>query len=226
MSLTCMIIAEPGVGKSTSMRTLDPATTFVINVSGKPLPFKNWKQSYIPFNKDNKTGNYYVTHDPRIVLRLLEIISKDMPHIKTIVIDDFQFISAFEFMERVEEKGFEKFNSIGKNMYLLATKPEQLREDLVVFYLTHAETVSDGDGFRRTKAKTIGRLVDDKISLEGLFTVVLYGRAKKTKDGINYVFETHNNGENTCRSPLGMFETGEIPNELEIVRQAIVEYNS
>lgn len=221
-----MIIAEPGAGKSTSIRNLNPETTFIINVSGKPLPFKGWKQKFVPFDPKAKTGNYYITKDARIIQRLMDIVSSDMPHINTIVIDDFQFMSAFEFMDRVEEKGFEKFNAIGKNMYLVATKPAELRDDLVVFYLTHAETVSDTDGVRRTKAKTIGRLVDDKISLEGLFTVVLYGRAKKTKDGIGYVFETRNNGENTCRSPLGMFEDVEIPNDLEQVRVAIVDYNS
>ncbi len=109
-------------------------------------------------------------------------------------------------------------------MFLTATKPKELRKDLTVFYLTHSETTSDGEGVRRTKAKTIGKLVDDKISLEGLFNLVLYGRVKKTKDGLAYVFETVNNGENTGRTPIDMFETPEIPNDLEIVRKAIIDY--
>lgn len=226
MASSCMIVADPGSGKSTSIEGLNPETTFVINVSGsiKDLPFKGWKKKYIAFTKE-KGGNYFETSKPTVILKLLEFIDKEMPHIKTVVIDDFQFISAFEFMDRIEEKGFEKFNSIGKNMYLIATKPKDLREDLIVFYLTHAETSSDIDGVKRTKAKTIGKLIDEKLSLEGLFTTVLYGRVKKTKDGIKYIFETVNNGENTCKSPRGMFDEPEIPNDLEIVRTKILEYN-
>ncbi len=224
MGLSCMIVADPGSGKSTSIENLNPETTFIINVSGKSLPFKGWRKKYVLFTKE-KGGNYFETSKPSIILKLLEYIDKEMKHINTVVIDDFQFISAFEFMDRIEEKGFEKFNSIGKNMYLVSTKPKELRDNLLIVYLTHAETSSDIDGLKRTKAKTIGKLVDEKISLEGLFTVVLYGRVKKTKDGIKYVFETVNNGENTCKSPRGMFEDSEIPNDLELVRQKIFDYN-
>lgn len=221
-----MIVAEPGSGKSTAIENLNSETTFVINVSGKPLPFRGWRKKYTEFNSKEKTGNYYQTSDPRLILRLLEIISKDMPWIITIVIDDFQYVSAFEFMNRSEEKGFEKFTSIGKNMFLMATKPAELRDNLVVFYLTHVETISDSDGNKRLKAKTIGRLVDDKISLEGLFNVVLYGKVKRTKEGVIYIFETKNNGENTCRSPKGMFDSDEIPNDLELVRSTIMNYDN
>ncbi len=220
-----MIVAEPGSGKSTSIENLNPETTFVINVSGRRLPFTGWRKKYTIF--DGKKGNYYVTSDPRAILRLLDIINKDMPHITAVVIDDFQFVSAFEFMNRVEEKGFEKFNSIGKSMYLMARKPLELREDLIVFYLTHVETVSDSDGNKRLKAKTIGKLVDDKITLEGLFDVVLYGKVKKLpNNAVAYIFETKNNGENTARSPKGMFEVDEIPNDLELVRNTIMEYDN
>lgn len=218
-----MIVAEPGSGKSTSIRTLDPKTTFII-FTHKPPMFKGFKAQYTPYSKDNPKGNYYHTPNAATILVLLDRISKDMPHIKTIVIDDFQYVSAFEFMNRVEEKGFDKFNAIGKNMFLMATKPVELRDDLLVFYLTHPDTTTDGEGAKRIKAKTIGKLVDEKISLEGLFNVVLYGKVKKTKDGLQHVFETVNSGENTARAPMGMFETPEIPNDLEIVRQAILKH--
>lgn len=220
-----MIIAETGSGKSTAIEALDPATTFVINVSGKELPWRGSTKTYVEWDKKTRKGNYYETSDAQHILRLLEIISEEMPHIETVVIDDFQYISAFEFMRRVDEAGFTKFNNIGKNMFLTATKPKELRKDLLVFYLTHPETFVDAEGNRRVKAKTIGKLVDEKITLEGLFTTVLYARVKKTKDGVAYIFETRNNGENTCKSPKGMFETVEIPNDLSIVKNAIKEYN-
>lgn len=219
-----MIVAEPGSGKTTSIRGLNPETTFVIVVYYKGgTMFPGWKKNYKEWDPKTRAGNFYITSDPRLILKLMQIISDEMPHINTIVIDDFQFVSAFEFMNRAEEAGFGKFNSIGKSMFLMATKPEELRGDLVVFYLTHVETINDETGARK-KAKTIGKLVDDKISLEGLFSLVLFGKVKKTKEGLSYVFETVNNGENTCRSPIGMFKDPEIPNDLEVVRQAIVNY--
>ena len=137
----------------------------------------------------------------------------------------YQFLSAFEYMNKAEETGFAKFNSIGKAMFLTATKPKELREDLLVFYLTHVEMDTDINGVRRQKAKTIGKLIDNILTLEGLFTIVLFGKVKKTKDGINYVFETKNNGENTCKTPKGMFDAPEIPNDLALVAKHIHSYN-
>lgn len=221
-----MIVAETGSGKSTSIEKLNPETTFIINVSGKELPWQGAEKQYTTWDKATRKGNYYETSDPKLILRLMDIVSEEMPHITTLIVEDFQYITAFEFMNRVEEKGFEKFNSMGKNMFLISTKPKELRKDLIVFYLTHPEVTTDSDGIRKVKAKTIGKLIDEKITLEGLFTTVLYGRVKKTKEGVDYIFETKNNGENTCKSPKGMFEKPEIANDLEIVRQAIIEYYS
>jgi hypothetical protein len=221
-----MIVAEAGSGKSTSIETLNPSETFIINVSGKSLPFRGWKSKYQKFDPKTKKGNYYETSDPKLVLRLLEVINTDMPEVKSIVIDDYQYLSAFELMNRAEEKGYEKFTSIGKSMFLTATKPKEMRDDLVVFYLTHVETDTDVNGVKRQKAKTIGKMIDQNLTLEGLFTIVLFGKVKKVKDGVEFIFETRNNGENTCKSPKGMFEQPEIPNDLEFVRKSIIDYNN
>ena len=97
----------------------------------------------------------------------------------------------------------------------------------MIFILTHAEEATDMDGKRRLKAKTIGRMVDEKLTLEGLFSIVLFGKVKKNKEGeIRYVFETQTNGENTCKSPRGMFTTLEIENNLQVVREAILDYEN
>ena len=93
--------------------------------------------------------------------------------------------------------------------------------------MTHADEGTDIEGKKKYKAKTIGKMVDEKLTLEGLFSIVLYGKAKKDKDGnMRYVFETQNNGENTCKSPRGMFTTPEIPNDLVVVQQAIYDYEN
>jgi hypothetical protein len=105
--------------------------------------------------------------------------------------------------------------------------PKDLREDLTIFIMTHAEESTDLEGKRKFKAKTIGKMVDEKLSLEGLFSIVLFGKVKKDKDGnIRYVFETQNNGENTCKSPRGMFPTVEIANDLDFVKKSITEYEN
>lgn len=113
------------------------------------------------------------------------------------------------------------------NLAKVATLPKDLRDDLTIFFLTHAEESSDIDGNRKLKAKTIGKMVDNVLTLEGLFSIVLFGKVKKDKElGVKYVFETQNNGENTCKSPKGMFPTLEIPNDLALVKQAIINYEN
>jgi len=155
----------------------------------------------------------------------MDIVNKDMPHIKTLIVDDWQYVSAFQFFDSLKDKGYEKFTEIGGGIAQMAKKPADLRDDLTIFFLTHAEETTDAKGKRKTKAKTIGKMIDEKLTLEGMFSIVLYGEAKEDKDGvIQYVFETQNNGSNTCKSPMGMFETMDIPNDFKIVKEAILKY--
>lgn len=227
MAQGILVIAESGAGKSTSIETLDPKETFIINVANKPLPFKGWKKKYILWSKDNPSGNLYTGSSAQQIEACLGYINSKRPEIKTIVVDDFQYMSSFEFFDRSDEKGYEKFTQIGANLARIARMPKDLRDDLTIIFLTHAEESTDLEGKRKFKAKTIGRMVDEKLSLEGLFSIVLFGKVKKDKDGnIRFVFETQNNGENTCKSPKGMFPDFEIPNDLAYVRQAIHDYEN
>ena len=103
--------------------------------------------------------------------------------------------------------------------------PKDLREDLTVFFLTHSEDATDINGNRRIKAKTIGKMIDNSLTLEGLFSIVLFGKINKNDDGaLEYGFETQNSGENTCKSPQGMFENFFIPNNLQYVKDCITKY--
>lgn len=224
MGLGILVAGESGTGKSTSLEHLDPKQTFIINVKNKSLPFKGWKGNYTPFGKDNLNGNYLYTESPDTIIKTMEYVSDKMPHIKQLIIDDFQYMAAAEFMARASEKGFDKFTSIGKNIYSVADKHTKLRDDLTVIYMNHLEESTDAFGDRKVKAKTVGKLVDNVVTLEGLFTMVLYTKAKKTKDGMEYVFETQNNGSNTAKSPRGMFDSLEIPNDLAYVLKKANEY--
>lgn len=227
MAQSILIIAESGCGKSTAIETLEPSETFIINVANKPLPFKGWKKKYTAFDLSTKKGNIASVSRPADIEAVLKVINNERKEIKNVVIDDFQYMSAFEYFNRATEKGFDKFTQMGAALAHIAKLPILMRDDLMVFYLTHAEEAVDLEGKRKVKAKTIGKLVDDKLTLEGLYSIVLFGKVKKNKDGdLRYVFETQNNSENTCKSPRGMFSTYEIPNDLQIVRDAIIAYEN
>jgi len=227
MAQSVLIIAESGCGKSTSIESLNPQETFIINVANKPLPFKGWKKLYPMFDLATKKGNLASVSKPQDIEAVLKIVNNERKEIKNIVIDDFQYMSAFEYFNRASEKGFDKFTQMGAALAHIAKLPILMRDDLMVFYLTHAEESTDLEGRRKVKAKTIGKLVDDKLTLEGLYSIVLFGKVKKNKDGdLRYVFETQNNSENTCKSPRGMFDSYEITNSLQAVRDAIIAYEN
>jgi hypothetical protein len=160
-------------------------------------------------------------------MKAMKHVNDNMPQIKTIVVDDWQYMSSFEYFDKALEKGYDKFTQIATNLAQVAKMPKDFREDLTVFFLTHAEESTDVNGHRRVKAKTVGKMIDNALTLEGLFSIVLFARIIKKEDGtLNYVFETQNNGENTCKAPIGMFDQAFIGNDLEYVRQAILKYEN
>lgn len=214
MSNLILIIGESGTGKSTSIESLDPNETFIIQVVNKPLPFKGFKSKYQLKSKDNN-GNRIIAKDYTWVLKTLQMIEMDTKY-KNIVIDDFQYILSTEYMKRAMERGFDKFTEMAQHYYEIINMAQEMREDLNIIFLSHNEQKEDGT----SKVKTIGKLLDDKLTVEGLFTIVLNTRIQ---DG-EYYFETQNNGFNTSKSPKGMFEELKIPNDLQYVIDKVSEY--
>jgi hypothetical protein len=224
MAHSILVIADSGTGKSTAIRTLDSKETFIINIANKPLPFKGWKNDYNLISKENPKGNMTSASSAPGIIKAMQHVNDKMLHIKTLVIDDWQYMSSFEYFDRSHEKGYDKFTQIAANLAQVAKMPKDMREDLTIFFLTHSEESLDGNGNRKVKAKTIGKMIDNTLTLEGLFSIVLFGRVKKTDDGLEYGFDTQNNGENTCKSPMGMFDEPFIDNDLQLVKDCIVEY--
>lgn len=217
MSNTVLVIGQSGSGKSTSLRNLDPKTTFIINVLDKPLPFRGFKKSYKPFTKENKNGNYFTTHDWSTVVRCIEAVNKERPDITTLIIDDWQYILSYEFIKRATEKGFEKFSELAHHGWAtMNTCTTDTRPSLTTFILAHSDMDQNG----RSKLKTIGKMLDEKITLEGLFTTVLHSRIV---DG-EYVFQTQDDGDFLAKSPMDMFEEFLIPNDLVAVKAAVENY--
>jgi hypothetical protein len=225
MAQSTLVIAESGSGKSTSGRNLDPKETFWINIANKPLPFKGWKKNYTLISKDNPKGNMTNASSAPGIIKALKHVNDNMPHITNIVIDDWQYMSAFEYFDKAQEKGYDKFTSIATNLAQVAKYPKDLRDDLYCFFLTHSEDSTDMNGRRKVKAKTVGKMIDNALTLEGLFSIVLFGRVIKEDDGtLKYGFETQTDGNNTCKSPMGMFEESFIENDLQHVKDCIIKY--
>jgi hypothetical protein len=213
MSIATLIIGESGTGKSTSMRNLRPEDTLLIQAVKKPLPFrsKDWK----PVVK-GEGGSVFVTDNSAHIAAAMERTEKPI-----IVIDDFQYVLANEFMRRVTDNetgnsAFAKYNEIARHAWDVLMKATSLPDHKRVYILSHTST----DDFGKTKIKTIGKLLDEKIVLEGLVTIVL--RTLKTND--KYIFSTQNNGSDTVKSPIGLFESEHIDNDLLAVDNAICDY--
>jgi len=211
MSNTVLVIGQSGSGKSTSLRNLDPKTTFIINVLDKPLPFRAFKKNY-----NTSTRNYYTTNDWAKVVNCIDRVNKERDDITTLVIDDWQYILAYEFMRRVSEKGFDKFSELANHGWSTINACLGTRPTLTNFILAHSDVDSTG----RSKCKTIGKMLDEKITIEGLFTTVLHSRVV---DG-SYLFQTQYDGEYLAKSPMGMFDEFLIPNDLLTVKGAVENY--
>lgn len=224
MSKAILVLGQSGSGKSTSIENLDSKETFIIQPFNKDLPFKGWRTNYPLYNKDTKTGNRFVTTAASTAVNLLDHISKNMPTIKTVIVDDLQYWMAAEFMDKAKEKGFEKFNSMALNFYSILKISGELRDDLTIILLCHTEdNIIDGE--KSTTIKTLGKMIDSKITAEGMFTIVLYTHIVKTEKGVEYHFRTNTNGNDTCKSPKGMFDYL-IPNDLQYVLNKIKEYEN
>lgn len=216
MGYPVMIIGQSGSGKSRSLLNLNPETSFLIQSIRKPLPFKGWRDKWKENSKENPKGNLLISDDPQTIVKYMDGISERRPEIRAIVIDDSQYIMANEFMRSALEDGFKKFTRIGQSFWEIIIKASKLRSDLHVIFLQHSEVTDLG----QTKAKTIGKMLDEKISIEGMFTIVL--RAE-VRDG-RHVFLTKNSGNDTVKAPEGMFSGDEIENDLNQVIEAIEAY--
>ena len=209
MSIATLVLGPSGTGKSTSMRNLDPAHTLLIQCINKPLPFRSndWK----PCTKENPQGSVIRTSNTDTIMRAMRGSKKDV-----IVIDDYQATMVNEMMARSAEKGYDKFTDIAKSAWQLFELAGQLAEHRRVYILAH--TQSDDHG--QIRMKTVGRMVDEKIVPEGYFTIVLRTEIINGQ----YLFSTQSNGQDCCKSPIGMFDDRHIPNDLAAVDAAFFSY--
>ena len=201
MGIGTLIYGESGTGKSRSIKNLDYSKIGIINVASKPLPFKHKKGDIVIFN----------CYDAKTICRALQKTEKDI-----MIIDDFQYIMSFDFMNKIQEKGYEKFTVIAQDIVNIFKTIREMPEHKRVYILSHSEIDENG----KERLKTIGKLLNDKIILEGLLTIVL----KTCRTNGKYEFITQNSGFDTVKSPEEMFESEKIDNDLSLVDKAICAY--
>jgi hypothetical protein len=226
------LVGPPGRGKSTSVfpcpelniQGLELDKTLIINISNKPLSMKGWKKVFT--SKPIKDGgNYIVTHDARLISDILGYVETSRPDIENVVIEDAQYLMGFATMERAKEKGYDKWTVIADIGFQAVSKAKDLkRENLFIFFIYHDEKGADGE----MKIKTAGKMVDDVITLEGLFSTILF--AGMDVDALTktqrYYFITNADGQVKARSKYGTFNSLKIPNDLGLVKRAIIQYNT
>lgn len=215
MAKVICIAGESGTGKTTSMRNLDPETSFYIDCDKKGLSWKGWKSQ---FNGDKK--NYIVTDFPSVTLTALKKLDKDesFKKIKVCVVDTLNGLMVADEMRRTKEKGYDKWQDLAQSIYELVDYSLTMRNDITVVFIAHTQTDHDDNGYMFTRIKTSGRKLD-KITLESKFSTVLIS---KCVDG-RYVFETQANFS-TAKSPMGAFESKEIDNDIVKVIAALEDF--
>ncbi len=199
MGIPVLILGESGSGKSASLRNFNADEIGIINVSGKPLPFRN---NLACRNTDNYAG-------------ITKMLSR--AKVKSLAIDDAQYLMANEFMRSAKTTGYQKFTDIALNFWnLIQTVISSMPPDKIVYFLAHTERDANGN----EKMKTIGRMLDEKITVEGMFVIVL----KTVVQDRKYMFSTQTNGMDTVKSPMDMFSDLLIENDLRAVDETIRNY--
>ena len=198
MGVIVEILGETGTGKSTGLRNFAEGEVGIFNVAGKPLPFRKKLPSV------NRAD--YATIERTMQAN----------NLRCYVIDDAGYLMQFDNFKRAGQKGYDKFVDMAVSFEQILQAATATDEDTIVYFLMHPDYDENG----RMRTKTIGKMLNEKLCVEGLFPIVLV--SKRDEDG--YYFETQTDGSTPAKSPMGMFEDRRIDNDLKAVDTAIREY--
>jgi len=214
MATVIGVMGESGSGKTTSMRNLDPSTTYYIDCDGKGLSWRGWMRDY---NEQNK--NYCRTDDQNKVMAYLASINSGAPHIKVVVIDTLNGIMVADEGRRRKEKGYDKWSDLAWAVWDIVCYALTMRDDMTIVFTAHVQTESDDNGRVHSRIKTSGRKLD-KMQIETKLQALLF--AKRDGDG-EYIFEVHSNNS-TAKTPPGLYDTETVPNDILQVINDLREY--
>ena len=209
-SIAVLLMGASGSGKSTSLRNLPAEETAIINITNKPMPFRNKDNKKIVCLKDFNADSYDELY--KQIIKAIQGTKK-----RIVVVDDSSYMMSFENFEKATNKGYDKFTTMAKNYYDLIKSAISCDGEKIVYIITHEE-VDDVNQLYRPK--TIGKMLSNQLVIEGLFSIVLRSVYKNGE----YIFQTQNDGTSVCKSPMDMFEQKEMPNDLYEVDKLIREY--
>lgn len=198
MGVSVLLLGASGSGKSTSLRNFEPGEIGIFDVAGKPLPFRK---------------RLDVFRRPSYGQIMKSLASNKM---RAYFVDDANYLMAFQNFALANVKGYDKFTTMAVNFEQLLEAANRTDEDTVVYFAMHP----DYDDMGRMKPKTIGKMLDNQLCVEGMFPIVLV--AERMEDG--YRFVTQTDGTNPAKSPMGMFAESVIDNDLRAVDAAIRDY--
>lgn len=228
MSNVICLAGLSNTGKSTSLKYLEPSETFIVSCTNKQLQIPGFRKKYIKVSiEDNKlVGNWLVSNDYARIAKILKVVSQSRPDIKTVVIDDLNYLLSNEIMNSAEEKGFEKFTRQAKNYYDIINNAQNLRDDLTVVMISHI--INDGTDMEPFwKLYTSGKMLDKTVNLDGLFSYIIYtDKYIDENDEVQYRFMTRTNGNDTCRSVAGCFADKYIEPNMKLVIDTINKFES
>lgn len=224
MANICMILGKSGTGKSTSIKTLNPKETVVLNVLRKRLPFKGSSSIY---NAENK--NLFNVDEYSQIINMLSSIDKSATHVKNVIIEDMTYVMRKEYFKRAKEAGYNKYTELAQHFQQIISTCESMRDNINVFFILHSEDVQSDKVNVGFKVSTIGALIDNQYNPVEVVPMVLYSAIKyDDKGNAHYGFYTHRCMEGTveipAKSPDGMFEQDYIDNDLQAVVNAMNEY--
>jgi hypothetical protein len=223
MSRTILIIGDSGSGKSTSLRNLDPATTFIVKPNTKPLPFKGAKAMYSAENKNVARINSFP-----VLTNFLGKINKDQEHIKTVIIEDISHFFTSKVMADSKKKGFDKWDELGVQTYnaFLAGEQDMLfRDDLTIVLIGHVDVSEDSNGVSRNTLYTPGKILERKVKIPSYVTYQFYADVDMQEGKPHYYFLTNNDGSGReCKTPMDMFEDLKVDNDLAQILETIDNY--
>ena len=229
MSNLICLAGQSNTGKSTSLRTLDPKSTFIISCTNKQLQIPGFRKKYTKVEiKDKKLiGNWYVSNNYAKIGKILSAVSNTRPEIKVVVLDDINYLLSNETFENALDKGYTKFSVMAKNYYDLLADCQLLRDDLTVVVITHTENYGT-DMDPQYRMWTTGKMLTQQINLDGMFSYIIYSDRyiDDADDEVHYRFKTRTDGNDTCRSVAGCFTEKYIEPDMKAVIDRINEFES
>lgn len=224
MANVCLILGKSGTGKSTSIKTLNPEETVVINVLGKRLPFKGSNKLY---NKDSK--NMFHVDDYATIQQYISSISEKATNVKNIIVDDATYVMRKEYFKRAKETGYNKYTELAMHFQTIIQTCEQARADLNVFFIMHCEAEASDNVTTGYKVSTVGKLLDTQYNIVEVVPMVLFSDIQYDEKGnATYGFYTHKTMRGTieipAKTPADMFEEDFIPNDLKAIVDTMEEY--